>query len=110
MSTTSKILLTALIGIIAGVIDIIPMVKMKLDKYAITSAFVFYFLMPFMIFNTDLFRMTWWLKGGIITLALALPVIIIVSKDDRKSIPPMVVMSVLLGTLIGVTGHFFNLY
>lgn len=38
--------------------------------------------------------------------SLAIPVIIIVSKEDKKSIPPMVVMSVVLGTLIGVAGNF----
>ncbi len=99
------ILLTALVGIIAGVFDILPMIKMKLDKYAIFSAFIFYFIMPFIIFNTELFGMVWWLKGGVITLALALPVIIIVSREDKKSIPPMVVMSIVLGTLLGIAGH-----
>ncbi len=100
------ILLTALIGIIAGIIDVLPMVKMNLDRYAIFSAFIFYFIMPFIIFNTELFGIVWWLKGGVIALALAIPVIIIVSKEDKKSIPPMVVMSVVLGTLIGVAGNF----
>lgn len=100
------ILFTILIGLVAGLIDILPMLKMKLDKSAIWSAFIFYFIMPFIILNTELFGMAWWLKGGVIALALALPVIIIVSKDDKKSVPPMVLMSVLLGTLIGVAGHF----
>ncbi len=101
-----EFLLTALVGLVAGVVDILPMIKMKLNKYAISSAFIFYFIMPFIIFNTNLFGMAWWLKGGVITLLLALPVIIIVSKEDKKSVPPMVVMSVVLGTLIGVAGHF----
>lgn len=59
------ILLTALIGIIAGIIDVLPMVKMNLDRYAIFSAFIFYFIMPFIIFNTELFGIVWWLKGGV---------------------------------------------
>lgn len=84
------------------------MVKMKLDKYAISSAFIFYFIMPFIIFNTDLFGMVWWLKGGVIALALAIPIIIIVSREDKKSIPPMVVMSIVLGTLIGIAGYFIK--
>ena len=99
------ILFTILIGLVAGLIDILPMLKMKLDKRAIWSAFIFYFIMPFIILNTDLFGMAWWLKGGVIALALAVPVIIIVSKEDKKSIPPMVIMSIVLGTLIGVAGH-----
>lgn len=100
------ILLTLLIGIVAGILDILPMLKRKLDIHSISSAFVFYLITPFIILNINLFGMAWWLKGGIINLALAIPIIIIVAKEDRKSIPPMVVMSVILGTLIGITGHF----
>ncbi len=100
------ILLTLLIGIIAGILDILPMLTRKIDIHSILSAFVFYLITPFIILNINLFGMAWWLKGGIINLALAIPIIIIVAKEDRKSIPPMVVMSVILGTLIGITGHF----
>ncbi len=97
-----ELLLTLLIGVIAGVIDVLPMIKMKLDKYSISSAFVHYLIAPFIIFNTDLFGMIWWLKGGVITLLLAIPVIILVAKDDKKSAVPIVVMSVFLGTLMSV--------
>ena len=99
-------LLTCLIGMIAGAIDILPMIKMKLDRHSIASAFVFYFILPFVILDIDLFGLVWWLKGGVIGFALALPVIIIVSGQDKKSVPPMVVMSAVLGTLIGIAGHF----
>jgi len=101
-----EVLLTLIIGIIAGTIDILPMIKMKLDKYSIVSAFVHYIIAPFIIFNTDLFGMSWWLKGSVITLLLAIPTIILVAKEDKKSVPPMVIMSVVLGTLIGIAGHF----
>ncbi len=101
-----EFILTAVIGILAGAIDVVPMIKMKLDKHAIASAFVFYLILPFIIFNVDIFGMIWWLKGGVISLALALPVIIIVAKENKNSVPPMLVMSAVLGTIIGVTGHF----
>lgn len=101
-----EILLTLLIGIVAGVIDILPMIKMKLDKYSISSAFVHYIIASFIIFNTNLFGMPWWLKGGVITLLLAVPTMILVAKDDKKSTIPMFVMSIVLGTLIGVVGNF----
>ena len=32
------ILLTCLIGVIAGAIDVLPMIKMKLDRFSIVSA------------------------------------------------------------------------
>lgn len=95
-----KILLTACVGIVVGIIDVLPMIKMKLDRYSIVSAFVFYFILPFVIFNIDLYGIAWWLKGGIVALALALPTIIMVAKEDKKSVPPMLIMSVILGTVM----------
>ena len=99
-------LLTALLGVVVGVIDVLPMIKMKIDKYASASAFVFYFIAPFIILNTDLFNMAWWLKGAVITVLLAIPIMILVAKEDMKPIPIMAAMAVFLGTIIGVAGHF----
>jgi predicted permease len=104
-----SILFTLLIGVIAGGIDILPMVKMKLSKYAIASAFVFYFFVPYIIFNLYLLGIPWWIKGTIITPILALPVLLIVSQTDKKAIVPMLMNSIVLGTLIGIIGHFLNL-
>jgi hypothetical protein len=102
------LLLTLLVGCIAGIIDILPMIKMKLDKYAISSAFIFYFVMPFIIFNLNLLNNLWWLKGGIVTLVLSLPTIIIISKEDKKSVLPISIMALVLGTGIGVAGYFLG--
>lgn len=99
-------LLTLLIGAVAGTIDVIPMIKMKLDKFFISSAFLYYLIVPFLIFNTELFHMPWWLKGGVIALAVAVPVIVVVAKEDKKTAPIMAVTSTVLGTLIGCAGHF----
>lgn len=88
-----------------GAIDILPMIKMKLDRHSIASAFIFYFILPFVILDIDLFGLVWWLKGGVTGLAMALPIIIMVAEEDKKSAPPMLIMSAVLGTLIGVAGH-----
>ncbi len=98
--------LTLLTGAIFGMLDVLPMILMKLDRSAIISAFVFYLIAPFIIYNTDLFGMPWWLKGGVITLLLALPVIILVAKDGLNAAMPILAMSVVLGTLIGVVVKF----
>lgn len=98
--------ITLLLGIVAGAVDVLPMMKMKLDRHSIASAFVFYLILPFVILNIDLYGLVWWLKGGVTGLALALPVIIIVSGEDKKSVPPMIVMSAVLGTAISAAGHF----
>jgi hypothetical protein len=100
------IILTLLTGVVFGTVDIMPMLKMKLDRFAILSAFVFYLIVPFIIYNTDLFGMPWWLRGGVVTLLLALPVVILVAKDGIQGAVPILVMSAVLGTLIGVVGKF----
>ena len=103
------ILLTLLIGIIAGAIDVLPMLKMKLDKHASLSAFTFYLIMPFIIFNLNLLENLWLIKGGIISLILSIPIIILVAKEDKRGILPIAIMAIVLGTFIGVTGHFLGL-
>jgi len=104
-----NILLTALIGCIAGIIDILPMIKMKLDKYAISSAFSFYFIVPFVVFNLKILDNIWWLKGGFIALVLSIPTIIIISKANKNSILPVSIMALILGSLISNAGHFLKL-
>lgn len=104
-----EILLTLLVGIIVGIIDIAPMIKMKLDKYALSSAFTFYFVMPFIIYNLDFLNNLWWLKGGLITLILSTPTTILIAKADKKGCIPVIIMSILLGTIIGLTGNYLGL-
>ena len=101
-----EFLLTLLTGVVFGVVDVLPMIKMKLDRSAILSAFVFYLVVPFIVYNTNLFGMPWWLKGGVITLLLVLPVVILVAKEGLGATVPIIGMSIVLGTLIGVTGRF----
>ena len=91
-------LLTLLIGIAAGVIDVLPMIKMKVDKYSCISAFVYYIIVPFVIFGVNWFGNLWWLKGGVVAILMALPVIILVSKEDKKSPVAMTIMSIVLGS------------
>ena len=102
-------LLTLLIGIVAGVIDVLPMIKMKVDKYACISAFVYYLIVPFAIFGINWFGNLWWLRGGFVAILMAFPVIILVAKEDKKSPVAMTIMSIVLGSIIGVLGHFLNL-
>ncbi len=96
------------IGVIAGVIDIIPMIIQKLEKRATISAFLQYLFVSIIIVNINIPGVVWWAQGGIISLALAIPIIIIVSVNDRKTIPIISSMAIILGTLIGIAGHFIK--
>jgi len=100
------LLLSVIIGLVAGTIDIIPMIIQKLDKRATISAFLQYFFVSIIIVNIDLPHIAWWLQGGLISVALTLPVVVIVSKQDKKAVPIILSMALILGTLIGIAGHF----
>ena len=57
-----KLLFSAIIGLVAGVIDIIPMVMQKLPRYSIVSAFFHYFFVSIIILNVDIPHIPWWLE------------------------------------------------
>lgn len=102
----NAITIAVLIGIVAGLIDITPMVLMKLERSASISAFVHYFVLGLAIPFID-WGIPQWITGIIISVLSAIPIMIIVSSKDKKSIIPMSVFSVLLGAGIGLASEFF---
>jgi hypothetical protein len=102
------LLLSVIIGIVAGIIDIIPMIIQKLDKRGTISAFLQYFFFLIIIVNIDLPHIVWWLQGGLISVALALSVVCIVATQDKKAVPIILTMAAVLGTLIGVAGYYLK--
>jgi hypothetical protein len=104
----NTLLLSVVIGLVAGLIDIVPMWLQRLKKDAVISAFLQYLFVSVIIVNIDLPYIAWWLEGGMIAFALALPVVMIVAKTDKKSVPIILITSVILGTLIGIAGHFLK--
>jgi hypothetical protein len=100
--------ISALIGLVAGLLDIIPMIIQKMNAKAIVSAFLQYFFVSIVIVHIKLPGLTWWMQGIVVSFALALPVIIAVSDSDKKAVPVISVMSVVLGGLISVAWHFLK--
>ena len=102
----NEILIAAVIGLVAAIIDVIPMIIQKLDKISCMSAFFHYFVLGLIIpfVNWDLAP---WLKGMIISLLVALPVMIIVYSKDKKAIIPMTLFALMLGAGIGIAGAKF---
>lgn len=95
-----------LMGIGAGIIDVIPMVKQKLDRYSINSAFAFHLIMPLIIFNLKI-GIPWQIKGGLVYLICSIPILLLVAKDDKKTVPIIAGSSAIIGTFVGVVLHFW---
>lgn len=102
------ILLSVLIGVVAGSIDALPMILKKLPKRAIVSAFLQYLFVSVIIINIDLPNVVWWIEGGLIALMMAIPIVIIIAETDKKSVPIILANAVVLGTLIALAGHFLK--
>ncbi len=98
-----KILIALLIGVVAGIIDVIPMIIQKMKKEANLSAFTHWVVLglviPFVSWN-----IAPWLKGLIIAEISAIPILFIVASEDKKAIIPIVFMSAILGIGVGIAG------
>jgi hypothetical protein len=97
-----------IVGVLAGALDALPMIIKKLDRKDTVSAFVQWFFASIVIALVDIPGVAWWLEGSIIGVALATPVVIIVSKTDKKSVSVILITSAALGALVGVATHFLT--
>lgn len=104
-----QVLLSLAIALAAGIVDALPMLLQKMKRRAVWSAFWHYFFVAIVIVNIELPGVAWWLKGGITAFALAVPIMIIASENDKKAAPVIGAMALILGTLIGLAGHLLNL-
>lgn len=102
----NEILIALIIGIIAGLIDIIPMLIMKLNKFANLSAFTHWVVLGLIIPFVD-WDIVPWLKGLILGELSAIPVILMILQNDKKSVYPIVIMSALLGIGVAIAGARF---
>ena len=101
-----KIIMALIIGVAAGVIDVIPMILQKMDKRANLSAF-FHWVVLGLIIPFVSWDIAPWLKGLIIAELTAVPILFIVVEEDKKAIIPITVMSAVLGICVGIAGAHF---
>lgn len=100
MKKQNKVLIGIGFGIIAGIIDVVPMILQKLTLDANLSAFAHWAITGFIISISNL-KLKGALKGLVISLLLLIPVGILVAWKEPMSLIPMGVMTVILGSLLG---------
>lgn len=96
-----KIAAGIIIGSLAGIIDLIPMLLQKLSWDANLSAFSLWVVIGFM-FSTSNLGLPAVLKGIIISFLCLLPNLFIIRCKEPGSLIPIVVMTVILGSLVGI--------
>lgn len=98
--------LSIVVGIGIGIVDILPMIKMKLPRHTILASFVHFLVATIVIFHIRLPYVPWWVAGGVVGLALMTPMLIHVGHDDAKPLPIIAANAVVFGTVAGVAAHF----
>ncbi len=90
-----------ILGCIAGIIDVIPMVLQGLTWDANISAFFLWVVSGFMLSTSNL-KLNSVVKGMLIPTLCLLPSIFIISWNDPVSLLPIGSMTLILGALLGV--------
>jgi hypothetical protein len=95
-----KIKVGLLLGIVAGVIDVIPMIMQNLTWDANISAFTMWIVVGFLIATIDL-NINPIIKGILTAFLVLLPTAILIGWKEPVSLIPIVIMTTVLGGLLG---------
>jgi hypothetical protein len=95
-----NILIGVLLGIGAGIIDLIPMMIQGLTWDANSSAFLLWVVSGFILSTSNL-QLSTVLKGIVISFLCLLPSLPIIGWEDPIGLLPIFVMTLLLGATLG---------
>lgn len=100
----NKMVVGILLGVAAGILDVIPMILQKLSWDANLSAFTMWVIAGFMISTNEL-KINSVLKGLLISFLLLTPCAILIAWKEPISLVPITIMTSILG---GSLGFFIN--
>ena len=95
-----KIFLGTISGVIAGIIDITPMLIQKLPIYSTLSAFSMWVVLGFII-NTSALKINGIFKGLLLSFLVIIPTAILIAQAEPISLVPVCIMTVILSVLLG---------
>ena len=89
------------LGLVAGIIDVIPMILQHLTWDANLSAFSMWIVIGFFMAITQL-KLKGIGKGLVISYCILLPTLFIIGWKEPASLFPIITMTALLGSLLGL--------
>jgi len=95
-----KIKIGLLLGIVAGIIDVIPMIMQNLTWDANISAFTMWIVVGFLIATIDL-NINSIIKGILTAFLVLFPTAILIGWKEPVSLIPITIMTIILGGLLG---------
>ena len=84
------------LGVVVGIIDVIPMLMQRLTWDANISAFLMWVAIGFILSITEL-KMNTILKGIMISFLVLLPAAILIGWKEPVSLVPIIIMTTILG-------------
>lgn len=96
----NRIIFGIVLGIFAGIIDISPMLAMKLPLAANLSAFSLWVVAGFFVATSTL-RINSVLKGALVSSLILLPTAILIGQNNLADLIPVIFMTLILGSLLG---------
>lgn len=97
----NKTLKGILLGAIAGIIDVIPMVLQKLTWDANLSAFSMWVIIGFLLTKIEL-NIPPLLKGLVVSFLVLTPIAFIIGWENPFNLVPVFIMTIILGSLLGI--------
>lgn len=103
----NRIIAGLLFGLVAGIIDTIPMFIQKLTLDANLSALTFWIINGFIISIADI-KINYVLKGILISFLILIPLAIIIGWKDPFTLIPISLMTLILSALLGLSIEKFS--
>lgn len=98
----NKVWIGILFGIIAGIIDVVPMVMQKLTWDANLGALSLWVVSGFFIATTSL-QINSYLKGVLISILVLIPTAFLIGWHQPATLTPIFLITIILGALLGFT-------
>lgn len=95
-----KIKIGIVLGVVAGMLDVTPMLIQKLTWDANISAFIMWIIVGFLTATVDL-KINSIIKGILIAFLVLLPTAILIGWKEPISLIPITIMTTILGGLLG---------
>ena len=96
-----KIIIGIIVGVCAGIIDVVPMIIQKLSIDANLSAFSMWVVIGFLI-STSALKINSIVKGFLISMLSVIPILFIVGWKEPISLIPILIFTPILGSLSGL--------
>jgi len=100
MKKFNKTQIGTITGIIFGIVDIIPMILMKMTWDTLLSAFTMCVIGGFLISTSNL-KLNNILKGTLIFFLIAVPMMVVVVAGSPEELIPMLSTNLVIGSLMG---------